>query len=63
MRSLATFPNLAQIPIVTLEEKTTAAANQFDNLMVFPCLVPINEKNITELMQVIQSAATAIDNG
>ncbi len=63
LRSLATFPNLAQIPIVTLDEKTTAAANQFDNLMVFPCLVPINEKNITELMQVIQSAATAIDNG
>ena len=57
LRSLSTFTTLAQIPIVTLDEKTTAAANQFDNLTVFPCLVPINEKNIAELMQVIQSAA------
>ena len=62
LRSLETFPNLAQIPIVTLDEKTTAAANQLDNLSVFPCLVPINEQNITELMQVIQSAATAMDH-
>ena len=57
LRSLANSATLAQIPIVTLDEKTTAAANQFDNLTVFPCLVAINEKNIAELMQVIQSAA------
>lgn len=62
LRSLSSFPSLAQIPIVTLDEKTTAAANQFDNLNVFPCLVPINEQNIAELMQIIQSAATGVDN-
>ena len=62
LRSLVTFPNLAQIPIVTLDESTTAAANQFESLTVFPCLIPINEQNIAELMEVIQSAATAIDN-
>ncbi|MEM9272501.1 MAG: hybrid sensor histidine kinase/response regulator, partial [Cyanobacteria bacterium P01_F01_bin.143] len=62
LRSLVTFPNLAQIPIVTLDESTTAAANQFENLTVFPCLIPINEQNIAELMEVIQSAATAIDH-
>ncbi len=62
LRALVSFPNLAQIPLVTLDEQTTAAANQFDHLTVFPCLVPINEQNITELMQVIQSAATVIDN-
>ena len=62
LRSLATFPHLAQIPMITLDEKTTAAANQFEDLTVFPCLVPINEQNITELMEVIQNAATAIDN-
>ncbi|MGK7896639.1 MAG: ATP-binding protein [Xenococcus sp. (in: cyanobacteria)] len=59
LRSLSSFPYLAQIPIVTLDEKTTAAANQFDNLIVFPCLVPINDQNITELMQIIQSAANS----
>ena len=62
LRSLVTFPHLAQIPMITLDEKTTAAANQFEDLTVFPCLVPINEQNITELMEVIQNAATAIDN-
>lgn len=62
LRSLVNFPNLAQIPIVTLDELTTAAANQFEDLTVFPCLIPINEQNIAELMEVIQSAATAIDN-
>jgi len=62
LRSLVNFPNLAQIPIVTLDESTTAAANQFEDLTVFPCLIPINEQNIAELMEVIQSAATAIDN-
>ena len=62
LRSFSTFPNLAQIPIVTLDEKTTAAANQFNNLNIFPCLVPINEQNITELMQIIQNAAMAVDN-
>lgn len=62
LRSLVTFPDLAQIPIVTLDGSTTAAANQFEALTVFPCLIPINENNIAELMEVIQSAATAIDN-
>ena len=62
LRSLSTCPKLAQIPIVTLDEQTTAAANQFNNLNVFPCLVPINEQNITELMQIIQSAATSMSN-
>ena len=62
LRSLSISPHLAKIPLVTLDEATTAAANQFDNLTIFPFLIALNEQNITELMQVIQrAAATAIE--
>ncbi len=47
---------LASLPLITLDPKTTAAANQINGLSVFPCLLPSNERSIAELMQVIQIA-------
>ncbi|MCU0552060.1 MAG: ATP-binding protein [Leptolyngbya sp. Prado105] len=50
---------LASLPLVTLDPATTQAANQVQNLSVFPCLAPISE-TATEpsaLLQVIQVAA------
>ena len=48
---------LAAIPIITLDRKTTAAANKIPNLSVFPCLLPANERSIQKLTEVIQIAA------
>lgn len=57
LESFAHLNVLASIPIITLDAQTTAAANQFDNLTVFPCLLPANERSIQQLTQVIQIAA------
>lgn len=48
---------LASIPVITLDAKTTAAANKITNLAVFPCLLPANERSIKQLTLVIQIAA------
>jgi CheY-like chemotaxis protein len=49
---------LASLPLVTLDPATTQAANQVQNLSVFPCLAPISENSEpSALLQVIQVAA------
>jgi signal transduction histidine kinase/ActR/RegA family two-component response regulator len=57
LRSLAEQESLAALPLVTLDTETTEAANQIDNLAVFPCLVPAEQNNDERLLQVIQIAA------
>jgi len=57
LESLAQNDLLADIPIVTLDKKNTAIANQIVNLVVFPCLLPAHERSIEKLTQVIQIAA------
>jgi signal transduction histidine kinase/CheY-like chemotaxis protein len=46
LRELSEYTDLAKLPIVTLDVQTTQVANQFENLMVYPCLVfgPEGEK-------------------
>jgi signal transduction histidine kinase/CheY-like chemotaxis protein len=49
---------LASLPLVTLDPATTQAANQIQNLSVFPCLAPISDASEpSALLQVIQVAA------
>ncbi|MEC4805337.1 MAG: hybrid sensor histidine kinase/response regulator [Jaaginema sp. PMC 1079.18] len=57
VRSLSQHQALAHLPVVTLDAKTTAAANQTQGLSVFPCLIRVNKQSITALLQVIQIAA------
>lgn len=57
LKSLAKNDLLAAIPIITLDTKNTAIANQITNLNVFPCLLPAHERSIQRLTQVIQIAA------
>lgn len=55
--------HLANIPLVTLDSATTAAANQVETLSVFPCLASQTDRNrpsdtaTSALLQVIQVAA------
>jgi signal transduction histidine kinase/DNA-binding response OmpR family regulator len=56
LRSLCHSEILASLPLVTLDAKTTAAAHQIEGLSVFPCLVPVEERTITDLAEVIQIA-------
>ena len=57
LRSLKQSPSLSSLPLVTLDTKTTEAANQIEGLAVFPCLLPENKSNLANLVQVIQIAA------
>lgn len=57
LHSFAKFKALASIPLITLDAKTTSAANKISNLAIFPCLLPANERSIQQLTQVIQIAA------
>ena len=54
--SLQELDVLSSLPLITLDTKTTQAANQINGLSVFPCLVPSDERSIAELIQVIQIA-------
>ncbi len=42
LSQFVTFPYLASLPLITLDEATTQAANQMPDLAVFPCLVEWN---------------------
>ncbi len=55
-RSLQASEYLASLPIVTLDTRTTEAANQIEGLNVYPCLVSAQCRSIEDLMQVIQIA-------
>ncbi len=47
---------LTALPIVTLDTRTTEAANQIEGLNVYPCLLRADCRGIKELIQVIQIA-------
>ena len=63
LRHLSEQTFLASLPLVTLDQATTQAANQIHGLSVFPCLAPLvrqsftSEKLDSALLQVIQVAA------
>ncbi len=64
LRQLSEQTFLASLPLVTLDQATTQAANQVQGLSVFPCLAPLVEQTsmsgkpeTSALLQVIQVAA------
>jgi signal transduction histidine kinase/DNA-binding response OmpR family regulator len=57
LRSLGECEQLSKLPLITLDAKTTEAANRVGNLSVFPCLLPADSQNSDRLLQVIQIAA------
>ena len=57
LRSLRESENLSSLPLITLDAQTTEAANLTKGLSVFPCLLPEEESNLANLVQVIQIAA------
>ncbi len=57
LEAVVQHSSLASLPLVTLDAPTTAAANQFSQLAVYPCLVPIDEVGVEALLQAIQVAA------
>ncbi|MCC0177621.1 HAMP domain-containing histidine kinase [Waterburya agarophytonicola K14] len=56
LRSLQESKYLSALPLITLDTKTTEAANQIEGLNVYPCLLPAKCRSIKDLMQVIQIA-------
>jgi signal transduction histidine kinase/CheY-like chemotaxis protein len=56
LQSLRNCQHLAPLPLITLDEKTTALANQIPGLAVFPCLLPRDKYHFNQLLQVIQIA-------
>lgn len=56
LRSLQESEYLAALPLITLDIKTTEAANQIEGLKVYPCLLPAKHCHVEDLMQVIQIA-------
>ena len=59
LRSLLESKYLSALPLITLDARTTEAANQLEGLNVYPCLLPAEQRRVTELMQVIQIAIEA----
>ena len=57
LKLLQTSEYLSTVPIVTLDNETTQAANQIKNLSVYPCLLPAEHRQIEDLIQVIEIAA------
>ena len=56
LRSLQEYEHLANLPLITLDVKTTEAANLIEGLNVYPCLLPTQQCNIDDLLQVIRIA-------
>jgi signal transduction histidine kinase/CheY-like chemotaxis protein len=54
IRSLSECGNLASLPLITLDAKTTEFANQFSHLKVFPCFVTPSEEGLVNLWEVVQ---------
>ena len=59
LRLLLESEYLAALPLITLDARTTEAANQIEGLSVYPCLLPAEHRSIEDLMQVIQIATEA----
>lgn len=58
LQELSENETLASLPLVTVSQSTTQAANQVKGLSVFPCLVPTGSLPASStLLQVIQVAA------
>ena len=57
LSSLREIGNLSSLPLITLDAKTTEAANLIEGLSVFPCLLPEEKNNLANLVEVIQIAA------
>jgi hypothetical protein len=59
LRSLQNLKHLSALPLITLDTRTTEAANQITGLNVYPCLLPAECRSVKDLMQVIQIATNA----
>lgn len=55
LRSLGKSQHLSNLPLITLDAKTTEAANQ-QGLNVYPCLLPAQHRSVEDLLQVIEIA-------
>ena len=56
LKSLQQSTYLATLPLITLDTKTTEAANLVEGLSIYPCLLPHECRSIKDLMQVIRIA-------
>ena len=56
LRSLLESEYLSNLPLITLDAKTTEAGNQLQNLNIYPCLLPSQNRQIEDLFQVIEIA-------
>ena len=56
LRSLQQSKYLSALPLIVLDTKTTEAANQIEELNVYPCLLPAEGRSIKDLIQVVQIA-------
>ncbi|MEM7758990.1 MAG: histidine kinase dimerization/phospho-acceptor domain-containing protein [Cyanobacteria bacterium P01_A01_bin.40] len=56
LRSLIESEYLAALPLITLDTRTTEAANKIEGLNVYPCLLPAQDCSVKDLMQVIKIA-------
>ncbi len=59
LRSLQESEYLSTLPLITLDTRTTEAANQIPSLSVYPCLLPAECRSVKDLIQVIQIATNA----
>ncbi len=57
LQQLAEYPNLAELPIVTLDAATVQAARQINKLSVFPCPTTTPQPPMHVLSSVLQMAA------
>ena len=57
LQQLSQYSALAALPLVTLDPAITQAANQVQELSVFPCLTPTSELATETLLSVLQIAA------
>ncbi|MBE9048090.1 HAMP domain-containing histidine kinase [Pleurocapsales cyanobacterium LEGE 10410] len=56
LRSLQKSKRLSALPLITLDTRTTEAANQISGLRVYPCLLPAKHRSLQNLLRVIQIA-------
>ena len=56
LRSLQEYEHLASLPLITLDARTTEAANRIEGLNVYPCLLSAQQCSIENLVQVIKIA-------
>ena len=57
LQAIASHASLVKLPLVTLDRRTTEAANQVSELSVYPCLATDDTAKIAALLQVMQVAA------